>query len=63
MAKMNWRDLTARLGDLTEKEVKALLDEEIAQHKRPAIIRRLHQRYSSLRTMRERDELLERIKT
>jgi hypothetical protein len=62
MSKLKWRSMIAVLSDLTEDELKAALDAELKTHKRPAIARRLHQRYSALRTARERDELLKGLK-
>ena len=62
MSKLNWRSMIAVLSDLTEDQLKAALDAELQTHKRPAIARRLHQRYSALRTARERDELLKGLK-
>jgi len=62
MSKLNWRSMIAVLSDLTESELKDALDAELKTHKRPAIARRLHQRYSALRTARERDELLKGLK-
>lgn len=61
MAKFTWHALCARLTSMTEAEVKALLDEEINEHKRPAMARRLHQRLSTLRAARERVEIMKRI--
>lgn len=61
MARVNWRTLVATLSSLPEDEVKALLDEERATHKRPLIARRLHQRYSILRSARERAEIMTEI--
>ncbi len=61
MAKIDWRTLIATLNTMTEEQVKALLDEEMAQYRRPVFARRLHQRYSSLRTARERAEIMKRI--
>jgi len=46
---------------MTEAEVKRLLDEERAGRKRPLIARRLHQRYCTLRSVRERAELMAEI--
>jgi len=43
---------------LTEAEVLALLDSERAGQRRVSILERLHQRYTALRTARERVELL-----
>ena len=46
-----------------EKQVEALLNEEVEIYKRPTFVVRIHQRYTMLRAQRERQELLERIKT
>ncbi len=62
MAKIDWHSLAATISRLTEPEVKALLDEEISTHRRPVMARRLHQRYASLRTARERREIMEDVK-
>ena len=61
MVKVEWRSLTAALGKMTEDEVSKLLDEEIKVHKRPVIARRLHQRFTMLRSKRERADIMERI--
>lgn len=61
MVKIDWRTLTASLNKMKEQKVKALLDEEISTHKRSAFARRLHQRYSSLRTARERAEIMKEL--
>lgn len=45
----------------SETQVKAMLDEEVAVHKRATYLVRIHQRYTTLRAARERKELLERI--
>ena len=62
MSKLNWRSMIAVLSDLTEDEVKQALDVELKTHKRPAIARRLHQRYSAIRTARERAEIMVGLK-
>ena len=61
MASLSWRALNARLPDLTEAQVRKLLDEELAGARRPVIAKRLHQRLSALRTTRERAEIMERV--
>jgi len=61
MNRLNWRSMTVLLGDMSEAELKQTLDEELVTHRRPAIARRLHQRYASLRTARERVEIMERL--
>jgi hypothetical protein len=59
MTLSNWTTLTGMLSSLREDQVKILLDEEMGRDKpRAAFVERLHQRYSSLRMRRERDELL-----
>lgn len=46
----------------TEAQVKAMLDEEIRHHKRETYAVRIHQRYTTLRAQRERQEMLEKIR-
>lgn len=60
---MNWFELNAVLPLKDEKQVEALLNEEVKVYKRPTFVVRIHQRYTMLRAQRERQELLERIKT
>ena len=60
--KSAWHDLNVLLSMRTEDQVKAMLDEEVAVHKRATYLIRIHQRYTTLRAQRERKELLERIK-
>ena len=57
----NWHDLNVLLTMRDERQVKAMLDEEVSVHKRPTYLVRIHQRYSTLRAQRERQELLEKI--
>ena len=59
---MNWHELNVVLTMRNERQVKAMLDEEVSVHKRPTYLVRIHQRYTTLRAQRERQELLERIK-
>ena len=59
---MNWHELNVVLTMRNERQMKAMLDEEVSVHKRPTYLVRIHQRYSTLRAQRERQELLERIK-
>ena len=62
MSKLNWRSMIAVLSDLTEDELKQALDAELKTHKRPAIAQRLHQRYSAMRTARERVDIMKGLK-
>ena len=62
MAKLTWHQVCAKLTTMSEEQISDLLAEEIAQYKRPAIVRRLHQRYSTLRAARERAEIMKGLK-
>ena len=55
-----WRACNSELHILTEAEVKSALDAEVKKHKRKLMIIRLHARFSALRTVRERAELLKK---
>jgi hypothetical protein len=55
---MNWRELNAQLNQMTETEVKALLDAELVDRQRVTFVERLHQRYCALRAVRERAEMM-----
>jgi hypothetical protein len=55
---MNWKDLNARLGDMTEAELLGFLNHEVCTSQRATHIVRLHQRYCKLRDAREREEAL-----
>ena len=59
---MNWFTLNAVLPKRNEKQVLAMLEEEVKVHKRATFVVRIHQRYTVLRAQRERKELLEEIK-
>ncbi len=59
---MNWRDLNKYIKQLTEEELLLMLNEERAGARRASALARIHQRYSALRTARERDELLAEAK-
>lgn len=55
---ISWRKLNARLSLLTEAEVLAMLHDEQRGANRVTILERLHQRYSAMRSSRERIEIL-----
>ena len=55
---LSWRALNHKLPTLTEQEVLDMLEDEKTIHQRVVVLERLHQRYSTLRTNRERIELL-----
>ena len=61
MAKISWQTIAVKLSEYDEPTLERMLDDEIKKHKRVAIAKRLHQRLSKLRTMREREELVERM--
>ena len=58
---MNWRELNEVLADYTEQEVWDLLENERKTARRSTVIVRLHQRFTTLRMLRERAELLGEI--
>ena len=55
---MNWRELNARLGSLREDELEGLIQDELRGEKRPTLLVRMHQRFTVLRSLRERREIL-----
>lgn len=55
---INWRTLNARLGSLREDELEQLIQEELRGEKRPTLLVRMHQRFTVLRSLRERREIL-----
>ena len=61
MVKVDWRSLAATLNTMTEEEIERLLRDEVAVHRRPVIAKRLHQRYSILRTARERADIMGKV--
>ena len=58
---LTWKELNDRLADFTEQEVKDLLEDEMRHARRSTILVRLHQRYTTLRMLRERAALMEMI--
>lgn len=62
MEHLNWFTLNVVLPKRNERQVLAMLEEEVKTHKRPTFLVRIHQRYTMLRAQRERKELLEEIK-
>jgi hypothetical protein len=60
---MNWRKLNKELALMSEDQVLDLLNQERVGARRISILERLHQRYTALRTARERIELLKEAQT
>lgn len=58
---LTWKSLNDQLADLTEQEVLDLLELEKRHARRSTILVRLHQRYTTLRMLRERAALMEII--
>jgi hypothetical protein len=58
----SWKTLNELLPELREDQVRDLLNWELENGKRPDIVTRLHQRFSKLVGIREREELMARIK-
>lgn len=62
MQNLNWRSINNILDTLSEAQVLEMLNEERGNRRRVTILVRLHQRYSALRTARERIEILNEAK-
>ena len=58
----SWRTLNAIIGVLNEDQVSKMMAHEMTNGRRETFITRLHQRYTALRTSRERAEMLLGIK-
>ena len=54
----SWHTLNEVLNELREDQVKSLLEYEMEYKCRSDIVWRLHQRFSKLRAVRERKELM-----
>jgi hypothetical protein len=55
---VNWRELNARLGSLREDELENMIQAELKGERRPTLLIRMHQRFTVLRNLRERREIL-----
>ena len=55
---ISWRKFQTELPNYSEADLLALLDEEQTQHRRVTMLERIHQRYCTLRSNRERLEIL-----
>ena len=61
---MNWHELNKALPDMSEEEVKYLMQLERRRvEPRVTFLVRLHQRFCALRDAREREELLAGVQT
>lgn len=54
----SWNDFISTLGEYSESELESLLKHESKHRKRRHFISRIHARYSKVRTVREREEIL-----
>ncbi len=54
----SWRNLNAVIGVLNEDQVSKMMAHEMTVGQRDTFITRLHQRFTALRTARERAEML-----
>lgn len=55
---LTFRELLAVLSTLSEDELRSALNYEVSTYRRQKVISRLHQRYTKLRAIRERDALV-----
>jgi hypothetical protein len=58
MSDLSWRKLNDILSQLSEEQILTMLNEERTGSRRVSVLQRLHQRYTMLRCVRERIELL-----
>ena len=54
----SWRKFHQEANEYSEEQLLVMLEEEKLVHKRVKMLERIHQRYCTLRTSRERLELL-----
>jgi len=54
----NWRDFNDLLVTIPEDDLKEMLVYEVNNENRKSFVERLHQRFNTVRTMREREELM-----
>lgn len=50
----NWKDMCERINTLDEEELRQLINFEVSTFKRRTVIERMHQRFTKLRSTRER---------
>jgi hypothetical protein len=55
---ITWRKFHQEANEYGEEQLLAMLEEEKRVHKRVKMLERIHQRYCTLRTNRERLEIL-----
>jgi len=60
--KISWRELQAKMNDLSEADIEQLLDDELKDGARSAFLERLHRRLCALRSSRERIEIMRKAK-
>ena len=54
----NWRDFNNLLATIPEGDLREMLVYEVKHENRKSFVERLHQRFNTVRTMREREELM-----
>jgi hypothetical protein len=59
---LTWRGLNKIISELSEPQLFRLLNDEINGLKRPAMLERLHQRFTIVRAARERVEILQGLR-
>lgn len=57
----NWSILNRDMHILSEEQILDLINYECQNKKRRVFVERMHQRYTKLRTARERAEILEKL--
>lgn len=56
--KLTWRELNKIINHKTEDELKEMIVQEFETYKRASVLTRLHQKFTALRAVREREELV-----
>ena len=62
MKKLSWRALNKQINNFSEEQLLAMIETEMATHRRTTVVERMHQRYNILRMARERDALFGQLK-
>ena len=57
----SWRELNAKISEMSEQELLGLMNEEMKSTKRMTVLVRLHQRYTMVRCARERADMLKKL--
>ena len=57
-----WAELNRVISSFSEEQINTMLEHELANKRRKTFVRRIHERLTTMRTKREREELLNGLK-